>query len=209
MMRKSPLVLIIAISTLIFYAGCDDNNGGGGGQAAPTPTPLASPPPGGGVPPQPTPPPRPEACDNCPCPFYDIPYMQPFVDGCWMTSEEVGGSAEFDPGAGLPGIRCSLLVRPPENVDRGLIVFSGIENACEPGQQACCSIQGLSNTAILECPLPEGVEGVHELINDQQVDDCLTCLEGYTATLHFNFGFIPIVGADFGAPQVFLCAPHQ
>lgn len=56
MMRKSTLVLIMVISALMFYVGCDDNGGGGGGKAEPTPTPTASPPPGGGVQPGAIPP---------------------------------------------------------------------------------------------------------------------------------------------------------
>jgi hypothetical protein len=158
MMRKSTLVFIIVISGLMFYAGCDDNDGGGG-QAAPTPTPTGSPPPGGGVPP-------PEACNNCPCDYFNVP----MTAGCWV-------SPTFDPGdPEISGERCSLF---PSDLGfgQGLVVFSGIEFAC-PESERCCRIIGLDSDT---CDAPD--ETV-ERLNDDQVGACQACVEEYATALN-------------------------
>jgi hypothetical protein len=82
MMRKNTLVLIIVISGLMFYAGCDDGGGEGQGRQV-----AGVQCPGGGVPP--------EECDpnRCPCDFYDVP----MTEQCWGS---LGISPTFESSPG-------------------------------------------------------------------------------------------------------------
>ena len=181
MVRKSTLVLIIVISALMFYVGCDDDDGGGG-QAEPTPTPTGSPPPGGGAPPG--------ACDNCPCNFADVPK----TDECWV-SDDTGPT--FDPGAGVPGERCSLY--PADlGFGQGLVVFLGIANACPQGQ-ACCRILGLNSDT---CQVPNETFEL-SIDNLDQVRACQACIEEYATDLNaLGIAVSGGEGADGGPPYI-------
>jgi len=118
MVRKSTLALIITISILMSYGGCD-GDGGGQGQGAP----------GGGVPE--------EACDICPCDYFSVP----MTTGCWV-SDDMGPT--FDPGdEGIPGERCSLY--PTDlGFGNGIAVFSELAFAC-PESERCCRITSLNS----------------------------------------------------------------
>jgi hypothetical protein len=161
-MKKLSLLLFASLLFVVIgFISCDDG-GGGGGQGEPTPTPTASPPPGGGV--------QPEACDNCPCDYFNVP----MTEDCWA-------SPTFDPGdPEISGERCSLF---PEDLGfgQGLVVFSGIELAC-PESDRCCRIIGLDSDT---CDAPD--ETV-ERLNDDQVRACQACVEKYATALNDSIG---------------------
>jgi hypothetical protein len=174
MMRKSTLVLIIAISALMFYVGCDDNNGGGGGQAAPTPTPTASPPPGEGVPP----PSRPAACDNCPCDFFNVPE----TSDCWSLG--LTPNPTFETQANEQGASCEIGLNNPD-----AMVFADLITQVSQGAETggTCQIS-ITNKFV---PVPEQCQDAQVAqtnVSAGQIQDCRTCLEGYASALNDSVG---------------------
>ena len=155
MVRKAILVLLIIITVLMSYGGCDGDGGGDG--IEPTPMPEASP----------TPQPSPEGCFNCPCDFFSVP----MTEDCWEEPE-------FRPEEAHGVSLCSLV---PFSAFFGFGMAILPESQCSGGGHGCCVIFPDGENPNDNCAAPDVIEF---LTSADQVEDCRTCLEEYATELN-------------------------
>ena len=221
MMRKSTLVLIIAISALMFYVGCDDNDGGGGNTLLDN---IHQGPPilpdGGVTPPEAGEgPPLSENCKNCPCPFFNVPMSKecwprnldpsnPFKFHFFVTQRQISDQGEL--------YHCTVRDVPNPNDEFGTEPFTDmvvqICDFCEnPKGPACGIFYGNKPGCVVPGTQPPSnsnhfVGGILTETGQLQAKDvgaCLGCLEEYTLALREQL--CEDAGCDFGI-QIPQCA---
>ncbi|MGH7802460.1 MAG: hypothetical protein ACREOW_17865 [Thermodesulfobacteriota bacterium] len=177
MMRKATLALVITISALMFYTGCD---GDGEGEAAP---------PGSGDP-----------CLSCPCRYFDVP----MTEACWLLrppppSDHTNGRPHFRIIETLPSptpqlYECLLGRDPTEGLrDPTYISYFTPNDLTDDGFRPECEIHPMRGCT----PCQRCNTVIRSLNGLAEVDACRSCLELYARELN------QVIPVD--APDGFTC----
>ncbi len=153
MMRKSAVALMIVISGLMFYAGCDDNDGGGGGS-----DPCADL----------------AAVAECPCDYFKVPMTTDCWGGEFCSCENI----DFTP---CESSQCDLLpdddgCELSEPVGEGARFAN---TAIRGGDGLSCSVGFTLGNIAPSC----NVQEIKNVTSEAQFETCLCRLAQYTTEL--------------------------